>query len=88
MYNTGTNIIYPNYFPIKIIGKNNPGFIDDIFSLLNSYEISIKYSCDKLTLSKSEKYISMTLNIYIVSREHFDSLYKLLYAHPNVSFII
>lgn len=85
---TETNAIYPNYFPIKIIGKNDPGFTDDIFSVLNSSDSSIDYSHENIALSKSGKYISLTLNINIISREHFDNIYRLLYRHPRVSFII
>ncbi|AGF49386.1 YbeD family protein [Candidatus Kinetoplastidibacterium galati] len=86
--NTRINSIYPNYFPIKVIGKNDPGFADDVFSVLDSNENSLEYSYDEPTLSKSGKYISLSLNINILSREHFDKIYKLLYDHPKVSFVL
>ncbi|AFZ83293.1 hypothetical protein BCUE_0125 [Candidatus Kinetoplastibacterium blastocrithidii TCC012E] len=80
--------IYPNNFPVKIIGKNDPGFADDIFSILNSSDINIDYSHDNLIISKSGKYVSLTLNVNVVSRDHFDNIYKLLYASPKVFFIL
>ncbi|WBF65491.1 MAG: DUF493 domain-containing protein [Candidatus Kinetoplastibacterium crithidii] len=78
---------YPNYFPIKIIGCNHDDFSKKIIESLNNLRVVFDDKID-INFSKSRKYISITLNVYITSREYFIKIYNELNNIPLVRFVI
>ncbi|MBW0454732.1 MAG: DUF493 domain-containing protein [Candidatus Kinetoplastibacterium crithidii] len=78
---------YPNYFPIKIIGINHDDFIQQIMESLNNSKVVFDDKIDT-NFSKSKKYISVTVNVYINSREHFIEIYNELNNISLTRFII
>ncbi|AGF47236.1 conserved hypothetical protein of the DUF493 family [Candidatus Kinetoplastibacterium desouzaii TCC079E] len=78
---------YPGTFPIKIIGVNNDNFNKEIINLLTELGLVFEKEIET-SFSKSNRYISLTVSIYVLSRDHFNYIYESLGRHPMVRFII
>ncbi|AGF47964.1 YbeD family protein [Candidatus Kinetoplastidibacterium crithidiae] len=78
---------YPDYFPIKIIGCNQDDLSQKIIRVLTGLSVIFDDKVD-INFSKSRKYISITVNVYITSREYFTRIYNELNNIPLVRFVI
>ncbi len=81
-------IEYPLDFPLKIMGRNEPGFVDAVVGIVRSHAPDLDDGTLELRRSKKNSYLSMTLVIRAVSREQLDALYTELNDHPNVVMVL
>ena len=81
-------ISYPLDFPIKIMGRSEPGFVKTIIDIVRKHAPDLDESAIELRTSKKNSYLSVTCTIVATSREQLDALYQELGDHPAVAMIL
>lgn len=81
-------IEYPLDFPIKVMGRNKPGFAQTITAIVLRHAPDFDASTLEMRPSKQNNYLSLTCTIRATSREQLDALYTELSGHPAVSMVL
>ncbi len=81
-------IDYPLDFPIKVLGRNQPGFGDAVVAIVRHHAPDFDVSTVEMRASKKSTYLSLTVTIHAVSREQLDALYQQLNDHPLVVMVL
>ena len=81
-------IEYPCDFPIKIMGRTEPGFAQAIVELVTRHAPELDSRSVEMRLSKKNRYLSITCTIRATSREQLDRLYQELCDHPAVLMVL
>jgi putative lipoic acid-binding regulatory protein len=81
-------IEYPCDFPIKIMGRTEPGFAQAIVDLVTRHAPDFDSSRVEMRVSKKNRYLSLTCTIRATSREQLDQLYRELCDHPAVVMVL
>jgi len=81
-------ISYPLDFPIKIMGRREPGFVRTVIDIVRKHAPDLDESAIELRTSKKNSYLSVTWTIVATSREQLDALYQELGDHPAVAMIL
>ena len=76
---------YPCKYMIKIIAEPDSAFPDDVLSLVQA---KIKLLDHKLTISKGQKYQSLSLTLHLENEEDLKSVYDQLKAKPYIKMIL
>lgn len=77
-------IEYPCDFPIKVMGRTQPGFALEILSVIRVHAPDFDGTTMTMKTSTGGKYLSVTCVIRAVSREQLDAVYQALCDHPMV----
>jgi putative lipoic acid-binding regulatory protein len=83
-----TLIEYPLDFPIKVLGKNEPGFGDAVVAIVRDHAADFDSSTVEVRPSKNNTYLSLTVTVRAESREQLDALYIELNEHPLVVMVL
>ena len=78
-------IEYPVDFPVKVMGRNKPGFAQLIAAIVARHAPDFDSSTLEMRPSRQNNYLSVTCTIRATSREQLDALYTELSGHPDVS---
>lgn len=81
-------IEYPLAFPVKIMGRNEPGFVDAVVEIVRRHAPDLDDAAVELRRSRKNSYLSVTCVIRAISREQLDALYTELNDHPNVVMVL
>ena len=81
-------IEYPLDFPLKIMGKNEPGFAAMVIGIVRRHAPDFDEETVELRRSKKSSYLSITCTIRAVSREQLDALYIELNDQPGVVMVL
>ena len=81
-------ITYPSAFPIKVMGKAQPGFEQAVISVVMRHAPDFDTSAVETRSSREGKYLSLTATVTATSREQLDALYKDLCDHPMVVMVL
>ena len=71
-----TLLEFPCQFPIKAMGKNTSDFDSIVVEIVRRHVGDIKEGAVKTRLSKSDKYLSVTVTIEATSRKQLDAIYQ------------
>ncbi|UCD68051.1 MAG: DUF493 domain-containing protein [Betaproteobacteria bacterium] len=88
---TGTElgaIDYPVDFPIKVMGRREPGFARTVVDIVRKHAPEFDESTVQMRPSKKNTYLSVTCTIVATSREQLDTLYRELSDHPAVVMVL
>jgi putative lipoic acid-binding regulatory protein len=88
---TGTElgaIDYPVDFPIKVMGRREPGFARTVVDIVRKHAPEFDESTVQMRPSKKNTYLSVTCTIVATSREQLDALYRELSDHPAVVMVL
>jgi len=69
-------IKFPCTFPIKIVGVNVPEFYNTVCAIAKKHDQSFCEERVKSRLSKTGKYRSLTINVYVTQRPTLDAVYQ------------
>ncbi|MCK5888880.1 MAG: DUF493 domain-containing protein [Methylococcales bacterium] len=75
---------FPCQFPIKAMGKNIPTFDDIVVNIVLQHARDLKEGAVKTNLSRSGKFISVTVMIEASSKKQLDAIYQGLTDCPDV----
>ena len=81
-------IDYPCDFPIKIMGRSQPGFAQAVMEVVLHHDPSFKASRMEMRSSKQARYLSLTCTVHATSREQLDALYQELCDHTMVVMVL
>ena len=81
-------IEYPLEFPIKIMGRQVPGFARTVVDIVRKHAPDFDEATVELRPSKKNTYLSVTCTITATSREQLDALYQELGDHPAVAMVL
>jgi putative lipoic acid-binding regulatory protein len=76
---------FPCDFPLKIMGKAHPDFIETMALLLQGFDPDFDRARIEIRPSSSGKYIGLTCFVRATSRAHLDDIYRAISGHPMVS---
>ena len=85
---TESLIDYPCDFPIKVMGPNDPGFVDAMVFLARQFDPDWQEASLERRESKGGKYLGLTLTLHVLSREQLDEVYRTLSSHPLVKVVL
>ena len=78
-------IAYPTNFPVKVMGRTQPGFAQAILDVVKKHAPDFDEATVGMRPSREGKYLSLTFEIRATSREQLDALYQDLSDHPMVN---
>jgi putative lipoic acid-binding regulatory protein len=81
-------IEYPCDFPIKVMGPNDPGFVDAMCFLARQFDPDWQESSLERRESTGGKYLGLTLTLHVLGREQLDEVYRTLSSHPLVKVVL
>ena len=81
-------IKYPCDFPIKIMGKSQPGFAQVILEVVTKYDPQYDAATMEMRASKKANYVSLTCTVRATSRVQLDALYRELCDLPMVVMVL
>ena len=80
----GSLIKFPASFPVKIMGKDEPGFHDAVAEILARHVAPLETLPVTKQPSKEGRFVSLTVTIEARDQEQLDALYRDLSAHHLV----
>ena len=81
-------IEFPTRFPIKVMGANVDGFVHAVVSVARQFDADFDAAGVELRPSKGNKYLGVTVGVWVTSREQLDELYRTLSTHPMVKVVL
>jgi putative lipoic acid-binding regulatory protein len=81
-------IEYPCDFPIKIMGRTEPGFAQAVIEVVTRHAPDFDPGSVEMRVSKKNRYLSLTCTVRATSREQLDGLYQALCDHPQVVMVL
>lgn len=81
-------IEYPLDFPIKVMGKNAPGFAQAVTAIVLRHAPDFDAQTVEMRPSRKNTYLGLTFTIRATSREQLDALYTELSGHPMVAMVL
>jgi uncharacterized protein len=81
-------IQYPLEFPIKIMGRNEPGFTQKVLAIVQRHAPAFDPATVETRPSRKNAYLSLTCVITATSREQLDALYTELSGDPAVVVVL
>lgn len=86
---TGESLVeFPTHFAFKVTGENSDNFEELIISLMKEVDPKLDHDRIKRNMSKSGKYISLTIEVFVTEQGHIDKVYELLKDEKRVLFAI
>jgi putative lipoic acid-binding regulatory protein len=79
---------FPTAFPIKIMGKTQDGFAQEVVKIVLSHAPGFDPATVEMRASREANYLSLTCTIVATSRPQLDALYRELVAHPMVKMVL
>lgn len=79
---------YPCDFPIKVVGRMEPGFAQAVLEIVLQHVPDFDAASMELRPSRQARYLSVTCTIRATSREQLDALYQALCDHPKVVMVL
>lgn len=83
-----STIEYPVDFPIKVMGRNRPGFAQTVIGIVLGHAPDFDPATAEMRPSRQNNYLSVTCTIRATSREQLDALYQELSGHPDVTMVL
>ena len=75
---------FPMEFPIKVMGVNDEALLAEMNALAGGHFRELDAARTSTNLSRTGKYMSVTLVVLADSREQLDDFYRRVVAHPLV----
>lgn len=86
---TGESLIeFPTHFAFKVTGENTDSFEETIIALMTQVDPNLDHDRIKRNLSKTGKYLSLTVDVFVTEQGHIDKVYELLKDEKKVLFAI
>lgn len=85
---TDSLIEYPSRFPIKVMGLNVVGFVDEVVRVTLAHDPGFDAASLSTRPSAAGNYLGVTVTITATSRVQLDALYQALSSHPMVKVVL
>ena len=81
-------LTFPCEFTIKIFGEMAPDFEQLIYGLIHPYAPNLSSGAFQSRISENGKYLSLSVTLYVQSREQLDNIYRALSGSPKVLMVL
>lgn len=81
-------ITYPCQFTIKVMGAAVPELRTTVNDIAKKHDPLFSEAATKEKFSKGNKYLSMSISIYAISRDQLDAIYQDLTSSELVSWVL
>lgn len=81
-------IQFPQAFPIKVMGRKQPGLAEAVAAIGVSFDPEFDATTMERRESSAGNYLSLTLTVWATSQEQLDAIYRALTAHPMVKMVL
>lgn len=88
MEGNGSPFEFPCDIPVKVFGRNDPLFRDTVLAIVRRHYPGFDDEQVTARLSRQDHYLSMTLTVWVESREQIDALYAELSRHESVLMVL
>lgn len=86
---TGESLVeFPTHFSFKVTGENTDNFEEMVIALMTQVDPNLDHDRIKRNLSKTGKYLSLTVDVFVTEQGHIDKVYELLKDEKRVLFAI
>lgn len=85
---TESLLAFPCEFPIKIMGRTQPGFAQAVVGVVQRHAPDFDAGTVEMRPSREGNYLSVTVTVNATSREQLDELYRELCDHPMVTMVL
>lgn len=87
-FEQGELLEFPCNFPLKVIGLANEQFETAVYSIVRKHLAELSEAAIKMRYSQDKKYLSLTVNAWVVSREQLDAIYIDLSSHEAIMMVL
>jgi hypothetical protein len=84
----GSAFEFPCDVPVKVFGYNDDAFRDAVLGIAKTYFPELRKEDLVERLSRQDRYLSLTLTVWVESRSQIDALYTELTAHEAVLMVL
>jgi hypothetical protein len=77
-------IEFPCEFPVKMMGHNSPEFRATARALIEKHTGAIDDSAVQESLSRTERFVSVTVTVTATSQQQLDDIYQDVSDHEDV----
>jgi uncharacterized protein len=77
-------IEFPCAFPIKMMGRDTPGFRETARALIENHVGPLDEDAIKFNLSGKGNFVSVTVTVTATSQQQLDDIYRDVSAHQDV----
>ena len=81
-------LAFPCDFPIKVMGRKQPGFAQAVTDIVRKHAPEFDPATIEMRPSRQGRYLSVTCVLRATSREQLDALYRELCDHPAVVMVL
>lgn len=81
-------IEFPCQYEVKVMGRDDEAFHSEVRRIVEVHCDSVTDEHFRTRPSSKGKYISVSANVYVESREHLESLYGALRASEHVLYLL
>lgn len=81
-------LAFPCDFPIKVMGRKQPGFAQTVTGIVLRHAPDFDPASIEMRPSRQGNYLSVTCVVRATSREQLDRLYQELCDHPSVVMVL
>ena len=82
--NDETLLEFPCDFPVKLMGRHTDEFATTVRSLVEKHAGPIEDHSIKSSLSKNDRFVSITITVAAQSQQQLDRIYQDATDHPDV----
>ena len=79
---------FPCEFPIKVMGRDEPGFQEIVEALVRRHVDEKTELQVALRSSRNENFVAVTLKVEVQSRDQLDNIYRELTAHELILMVL
>ena len=84
----GSALAFPCEFPLKVMGRKQPGFAQAVSDIVRKHAPDFDPATLAMRPSRRGRYLSVTCVVHARSREQLDALYQELCDHPEVVMVL
>jgi len=84
----GSAFEFPCDVPVKVFGRNDDSFRDAVLSTVKVYFPELADDAINERLSRRDRFVSITVTVWVESRAQIDALYTELSAHESVLMVL
>jgi putative lipoic acid-binding regulatory protein len=84
----GSAFEFPCDIPVKVFGRNDDTFRDAVFSIVQTYFPDFQKEHLVERLSRQDRYLSLTVTVWVESRASIDALYTELSGNEVVLMVL
>jgi putative lipoic acid-binding regulatory protein len=81
-------IAFPCAFPIKVMGLNQPDFVDIMVAVVRLHDPEFDQTTLVMRESSGGKYQGLTITVTATSQNHLDDIYRALTGHPLSKYVL